>query len=322
MANIEDAGLNYSYDKTQFVAFAHYYIPSDENYIQASFKPVLQATPPAFLNLAEAFKGNFAAVASTACMPFRIASTHHSNSLYHRLLTAEQIRALKPEHEHKSDVERQTMARDIAQKNFVEMMSSQEERHKSGLWILNDLGNLLREDEMKLAAAELLRQAEVLTWGTLEVLANDLFIDLLNKKPQISETLLKDERTKRRFQMKDIPTLLSTFAYDLSARMGTVLANATRIDDVETLRAIYEVLMPNNSQLATFLRDPELWKLNQRRNLILHRRSIVDEFYLRNTGDTLALGEELKVSPNQFEKDLSLVLRIGGAMLEGLGAVA
>ncbi len=80
--------------------------------------------------------------------------------------------------------------------------------------------------------------------------------------------------------------------------------------------------MPNNSKLATVLRDTELWKLNQRRNLILHRRSIVDESYLRNTGDTLTLGEELKVSPNQFEKDLSLILRIGCAMLEGLASVA
>jgi len=306
----------------QFVAFAHYYIPSDEDYIEMSFQPILQVTPPAFLNLAEAFKRNFAAVASTACMPFRMASAHQSHWLYHKLLMPEQIRALKPEYEDQSETERETMARDIASKKFSEMMSSPEQRHKGGLWILADLGSLLCEDEMKLAAAELMRQAEVLVWGTLEVLANDLFIDLLNKRPQISETLLKDERTKKRFQMKDVGTLLSTFAYDLSGRMGTVLAAATRIDDVETLRAIYEVLMPNNSKLATVLRDTELWKLNQRRNLILHRRSIVDESYLRNTGDTLTLGEELKVSPNQFEKDLSLILRIGCAMLEGLASVA
>jgi hypothetical protein len=313
--------LDGDYDRAQFLAFAHYYIPSDEDHIETSFQPILQATPPAFVSLAETFKRNFAAVASTACLPFRMASANHSRRLFHQFLTAEQIRTLKPEYEDLSETERVRMVTNIATKKFSEAMSSEEQRYKGGLWILADLGNLLCEDEMRLVAAELMRQAEVLAWGTLEVLANDLFIDLLNKRPQITETLLKDERTKKRFQMKDIGSLLSTFAYDLSGHMGTVLAVAARIDDIETLRAIYEVLMPNNAKLLTALRDTELWKLNQRRNLILHRRSVVDEFYLRNTGDTLKLGDELKVSPKQFEQDLSLVLGVGSAMLEGLGSV-
>jgi len=321
MAATEHNSLNTTYDRAQFAAFAYYYIPSDENYIEASFQPILQATPPAFLNLAEAFKRNFAAVESTACMPFRIASANHSHRLFHQLWVAEQIRALKPEFGNLSEDERQTMARNTASKKYSEIMSSEEQRHQGGLCILSDLASLLCEDEMRLAAAELLRQAEVLAWGTLEVLANDLFIDLINERPRITEILLKDERTKKRFQMRDISSLLSTFAYDLSGHMGTVLAAATRIDDVETMRAIYEALMPNNSNLLTVLRDAELWKLNQRRNLILHRRSIVDEFYLRNTGDTLTLGDELRVSPKQLEKDLSLVLCVGAAMLEGLSSV-
>jgi hypothetical protein len=321
MATPEQIGLNYTYKRTQFVAFSHYYIPSDENHIETSFQTILQLTPPVFLNLAEAFKRNFAAVASTACMPFRIASANHSHRLFHQFLTAEKIRTLKPEYEDQSEEERLAIATKAAIKSFSEIMSSEERRYKGGLAILADLENLLHEDEMRLAAAELMRQAEVLAWGTLEVLANDLFIDLLNKRPQITETLLKDEHTKKRFQIKDIGSSLSTYAYDLSRHMGDVLAAATKIDDVETLRATYEGLMPNNSKLLTVLRDSELWKLNQRRNLILHRRSIVDELYLRNTGDTLKLGDELKVSPKQFEDDLSLVLRIGSAMLEGLASI-
>jgi hypothetical protein len=41
--------------------------------------------------------------------------------------------------------------------------------------------------------------------------------------------------------------------------------------------------------------------------------------YRRNTGDTLTPGAELNVSPKQFEEDLSLILQIGSAILEGLG---
>src|SRR5260370_37824237 len=143
MGTIEHTGLNCTYDRTQFVAFAHYYIPSDENYIETSFQPILQVTPPAFSNLAEALKRNFAAVASTACMPFRIASAHHSHWLYHQLLMAKDIRALKSEYEDQSEAERQAMARDIASKRYSETMSSQEKHHKGGLCILSDLRNLL-----------------------------------------------------------------------------------------------------------------------------------------------------------------------------------
>jgi Asp-tRNA(Asn)/Glu-tRNA(Gln) amidotransferase B subunit len=137
--------------------------------------------------LAQSFRRNFAAAASTACMPFRIASAHHSHWLFHQLFMAEKIRTLNTEYEELSEAERRTVARDIATKRFSEKMSSAEERYKGGLWILGDLEGLLNEDEMKLAAAELMRQAEVLAWGTLAVLANDLFIELLNQKPHVTE---------------------------------------------------------------------------------------------------------------------------------------
>jgi hypothetical protein len=322
MTNSEHDGSMPTYDRNQFVAFQHYYIPSDENHLENSFRGILQNTPPAFSHLAEAFRRNFGAVTSTASMPFRMASANHTQRVYRQLLMAEEIRMLKPEHEGKSEDVRHEIANEIARSKFSEIMASKEGRHRGGLAILADLEDLLRDDEMKLAAAELMRQAEVLTWGTLEVLANDLFIELVNKRPEITDNLLKDERTKKRLQPKDLILSLPTYGYDLSKHMGDVLSATMKLDDVETLRAIYGVLMPNNQKLLSVLGDSELWKLNQRRNLILHRRSIVDEMYRRNTGDTLTPGAELNVSPEQFEKDLSLVLRIGCAILEGLGLVA
>jgi len=231
---------------------------------------------------------------------------------------AEKIRTLKAEFDTKSEEEKIAIARDIARAKFNELMGSEDRRYEGGLAILADLEGLLAEDDVKLAAAELMRQSEALTWGTLEVLANDLFITLLNKKPQLTDTLLKDERTKKRFQAKDIALLLSTYSYNLSDHMGDVFGGLVKIDDIETLRAIYEVLMPSNFDLLMLLKGSELWKLNQRRNLILHRRSVVDEMYTRNTGDTLPSGAELIVLPRQLEDDLLLVFRIGALMLNSL----
>jgi hypothetical protein len=278
----------------------------------------LPTLPSGFTHLVESFRRNFLAVISTASMPFRIVSTNHTHWIFHQIFLAEKIRTLGPAFGEKSEEEKLEIANNIARQKFEAAMKEQREDRVQT--ILSDLEHLLIDAEMVSAAAELIRQSEALAWGTLEVLANDLFISLLNRKPQLTEDLIRDERTKKRFLIRDMSDALTTYGYDLSRHMGDVLSRLVKIDDVETLRAIYQVLMPGNAELLSLLTDDNLWKLNQRRNLILHRRSIVDEAYLRNTGDTLPLGTELIISTEQLETDLLLVLRIGSSMLQSLSA--
>lgn len=318
MDSTEPVRSQLTYDRSKFPAFAHFYIPADENRVEIAFAPLLRTTPPEFSHLVQSFKKNVAAVISTASMPFRIASANYSNRLFHQYLLAEKIRTLKTEFDDKSEQEKAQIAHNVAQNKYLQTMRSDEQRYQGGIVILQDLESLLVDEEMKLAVAELMRQSDALTWGILEVLANDLFINLLNQRPQLTEALLADERTKKRFQVRDMALPLSTYSYDLSQHMGDVFGGLVKIDDIETLRTIYEVLMPSKAELLSLVRCSELWKLNQRRNLILHRRSVIDETYLSNTGDTLPLGAELMISPNQFEKDLTLVIRIGSLMLESL----
>lgn len=303
------------YDREKFRAFSHFFIPGRDPYVEFFFEPMRTSIAPAFSNLMKAFERNVSAVVSTASLPFRIVSTNYSHQLFDHFFMAERIRALKSEFEQKSEEERLTMARDIAVQKFHDAMRSEEEIHQGGLAILSDLEGLLIEEEMISAVAELMRQSEAQTWGLLEVLANDLFLGLVNDKPELSEALLRDERTKKRFQLRDIAPSLSSYGYDLSRHMGDVLGELIKIDDVTTLRIVYEVLFPASSALLNNLRQEELWKLYQRRNLILHRRGIIDEMYLKNTGDDLVIGSELTISPEQFEKDLLFVVKIGLAML-------
>jgi len=303
------------YDRGKFPAFSHFFVPERDPYVAILFEPVRASIAPAFSNLMKAFERNVSAVVSTASMPFRIVSTNYSHQLFHRFFMAENIRALKPEFEQKSKEEKLALARDVAGQKFQDAMRSEEQIYEGGLAILSDLEGLLIEQEMISAVAELMRQSEAQTWGLLEVLANDLFIGLLNDRPELSEALLRDERTKKRFQLRDIAPSLSTYSYDLSRHMGDLLSESIKIDDVVTLRTVYEVLFPNSSALLDKLRHEELWKLYQRRNLILHRRGIVDELYLRNTGDDLPVGSELTISPERFENDLLFVVKIGLAML-------
>jgi hypothetical protein len=55
--------------------------------------------------------------------------------------------------------------------------------------------------------------------------------------------------------------------------------------------------------------------------LIVHRRSIVDRAYIKNTGDDVSVGSELVVNAEQFEADLALVARIGLRMIQALAAM-
>jgi hypothetical protein len=104
----------------------------------------------------------------------------------------------------------------------------------------------------------------------------------------------------------------------LSQHMGDALIQSYRLDDLETIRTAFDAIFPTASGLRDQLHKDCLWKLYQRRNLIVHRRSIVDGAYIKNTGDTLSLGSELLISPLQLEADLMLVRDVGIELIRAI----
>jgi hypothetical protein len=59
----------------------------------------------------------------------------------------------------------------------------------------------------------------------------------------------------------------------------------------------------------------ELWKLYKVRNVIAHRRGLIDLEYKANTGDPSCIGERIKVSPDQLVEFLVLAGQVGIALL-------
>src|SRR5437879_4689111 len=141
-----------------------------------------------------------------------------------------------------------------------------------------------------MASAELLLKGVVLTWSTFEVLLSDIFVLRLNQNPKFATNLMRDDRTKKWFQPKELTAMLPDYGYDLSTRMGEVLIGWHRLDDIRAMRSVFEVLFPAHSNLQKGLQQKALWLLNQQRNLIVHRRAIVDRAYVENTGDSAVLG--------------------------------
>jgi hypothetical protein len=151
------------------------------------------------------------------------------------------------------------------------------------------------------------------------VLAEDLFIAFVNRQPKIVLSLMRDERTRRYFQLRDISLdVLAEHGFDLSDNLGSVIVRQKGIDNLAAMRDAYDVLAPGNKAVQTALREDDLWKLNQRRHLIVHRRGVVDAAYLARTGEVLPIGSHLCISPQELARYIELVRGAGCSMLSAL----
>ncbi len=233
------------------------------------------------------------------------------------LLAAARIRNLKNPYAEAPEPLSDGQVVEAVRRDFLARLSTPDEVKAVNDQTVLELQRSIEDESFLSGARELLRQADVLIWSAVEVLSNDLFIALLNTKPKLAAALLRDERTKKRFLVRDVSPILEEFGYDLSKRMGEVLLGLYRIDDVETIRVVFDVVLPDDNLRGALQRD-ELWKLYQRRNLIVHRRSVVDSTFVEKTGDALAIGSELVVKPAQLQTDLTLARDVGIELLRSL----
>ncbi len=172
------------------------------------------------------------------------------------------------------------------------------------------------------AAEELLREGLVLAWSAFEVLASDLFALVLNSRPGLVRNLNSDENAKRLFGMKALPLeLLEEKAFDVSRAMGDLVLSQHAVDNVPSMKAAYFALCPDDQSLREKLGQRELFFLNQKRNLIVHRRGIVDAEYKRRVQDETPLGDKLRVAASEVETTISLVRDSGVALLESSARV-
>jgi hypothetical protein len=93
--------------------------------------------------------------------------------------------------------------------------------------------------------------------------------------------------------------------------LGSYLISKADLKSVLAIRGAYGALFPTADQLQKLLGDRRLWNLSHKRNLIVHKRGIVDQQYLDSTGDTLAVGGDLWVAPSEVEELLESTLKIG-----------
>ncbi len=182
----------------------------------------------------------------------------------------------------------------------------------------NTMTDFLNHPISRNCARDICRQSLVSIWGAFEVLVSDLFVILLNTHPRKTAKLLSDERTKKYYQQKDIATALVEYEYNLSDKMGTVLLEQRKLDDVNTIRSVYDILLDHNPQITISLSDEKLWMLYQYRNLIVHRAAIIDSKFIANTGVKVSIGSDLIIKPDEVVSYLEFVTRIGEQILDSV----
>jgi len=275
--------------------------------------------PAALTPVATAFSRNLESVVSVGTLPYQMAAAAVAQRRFDRLWIAEQIRARKHMDEAGNIPDSaKSEALATAKKRFEEEMQSRETADVMANHVLTTLSEgITRDATFHSACDELLRQAAVLTWGALEVLAKDLFAVWLNTTPMLAFSLLKDERTKKRYQLRSVPfETLENLGFDLSARMGDLLLGIHGVDDLPAMRDVFDVLCERDAEVRDALTSQDLWFLFQTRHVVVHGRGVVDQAYRDKTGDPRAVGTLLRVKPKELDKYLRVVARTGGRLLQ------
>lgn len=289
-------------------------VPHDFSESAKPLTDLAPSLPNGLRQIALAFFDSLHGVIRTLSIPFHYTYSQVHSLHWQRFLMAERIRARGIENEE----EREPAALKIAKERFAEYLQG-EGRAVVVDDVLARLKELQDEPESLAAARELTRQGVVLVWSAVEVLARDSFVFLLNRRPILVEQLLAEQANRKRFSVDRIDwQTLAAYGYDLSENLGTFLISKADLTSVQAIRDAYGALFPTAIELGRKLADRRLWDLCQKRNLLVHRRGIVDQQYHVNTGDTLPLGADLWIPPSEVEDLLEAGLHIGTEIISAV----
>jgi hypothetical protein len=204
-----------------------------------------------------------------------------------------------------------------------ELQESPEGRDVLNHEVCRFLLDFTKHEQVGEAAAQLLLQAAVLTWGAFEVLSRDIFRAYLNSTPRAYANLLADADVRKRFDLSRVSIeRVAEFDFDLSGKLGDLLIDQNDLADLGGIKATFVALFPSDSSLRVALSERDLWLLFQRRSLIVHRRGLVDQRYLDASGDKQSIGSLLTLRPRELKRYLEVVTNAAVALISAATGVS
>ena len=156
----------------------------------------------------------------------------------------------------------------------------------------------------------------------LPILSLDGESQLTDENPTKVSKMLKSEDANK--SLGDIRKLtleeLAQYDFDISGRIGTFLIGKTDFSKLVNIRACVPPLFEPCPDLREQLGQDDLWLLNKRRHLFVHRAGIVDKEYIDKTPDKVAIGEPLSITPDMVERHISTGVKLITTLVEFLPA--
>lgn len=156
------------------------------------------------------------------------------------------------------------------------------------------------------AHQELLRQSCVLLWSTEEVFLKNFIALLIDHKPFLIDRMLLSDKAKRRIA-KSIPMqVLEQYGFNVSEHLGDILCFQHGNHGIYFSKSILEAVWPFNKNLHSALANPTLWKLHDKRNLIVHGQGIDDA------------ATRIFIGPDEYQSYLDAILAIAVEIMKAL----
>ena len=253
-------------------------------------------------------------------IPYSFADLSVLMRRHNQIMISEEIRALKgtPMNEPITEQAR-VEAHIIAGKRFDEELQDEQKIDQFDRQIRYDLYVLMKRNDVDRASHDLLLETVIMVWGSFEVFIADFVRSHLNAYPAIAARLLMDPSTKASFDIKSIGIEdLAANQFDVSNAMGNILVSKRRLDGIEVIRNVLKVMFPHHQQMIQSIGAPELYKLAQRRHLIVHRRGSVDAAYLQKTNDNFQIGQTLRLTSEYIYQVIHLVRDVGISVLDAV----
>jgi hypothetical protein len=298
------------YKALQKILESKYFVPFMDAKLFEDFEAILKSISDRdYVALGQAFQSNIHGLVTTLSFPFYMASSRVVDEQYDHILeklnlSPDALSTTNPSREEAirkvSDAIKQAVLTDEGKFAFLKRTVS----------VLDDA-----YDKKQAAAIELLLQGAVLCWSALEVFCRDFFVVYMNKRPGMFSSLNKDDTTKKRFELttKALIEHLEGNDYNLSSRMGTILAHRQDFSDFATIQTTFRVLFKDQSPFDSDIKG-NLSFLAARRHLIVHRRGVIDETY-RRCDESTAIGDRLNLTPEDIKVHVATTVTVVTAVL-------
>jgi hypothetical protein len=281
-------------------------IPNNDTTFFFSLDAIISELPAPLRPSAQAFKVNLDSVSRIITVPYRIV---------HLSILPEVEREVK-------DLIRQAVRQKGDGRTFAEAITAKAEalsrtsEHIEHVMlpgvrkkVIDRTSGALSDDQLAFDVQEIFLQSLVLAWGALEVLANDLFVVLLDSRPELSIRLMSSAPCERLFHnLKLDLKLLEAHKFNLASRMGQLLVDVHPIGTLEVMKVVFAALFGPSTVLQSSFGSKDLRLLHSRRNMIVHRRGYIDSEYIKNVGDnSLLLGTRLAVNIDDVRSSMEAV---------------